>query len=71
MGEPSPEIYNNLGLCCLYCNQWDLILPCFRQAIYYATSPESRSDIWFNLAHVALVIIYIIYYICWNAYCNK
>ncbi|XP_032515318.2 tetratricopeptide repeat protein 8 [Danaus plexippus] len=49
-----PEIYNNLGLCCLYCNQWDLIIPCFRQALYHFTNPESRSTIWFNLAHVAL-----------------
>ncbi|CAH2234908.1 jg4141 [Pararge aegeria aegeria] len=49
-----PEIYNNLGLCCLYCNQWDLTLPCFRQALYYSVNPESRANIWFNLAHVAL-----------------
>ncbi|CAH0406990.1 unnamed protein product [Chilo suppressalis] len=53
--NPGPEIYNNLGLCCLYCNQWDLILPCFRQALYFSTSPENRSDIWFNLSHVALM----------------
>nr|XP_034827060.1 tetratricopeptide repeat protein 8 [Maniola hyperantus] len=51
---PGPEIYNNLGLCCLYCNQWDLTLPCFRQALYYSVNSESRSNIWFNLAHVAL-----------------
>ncbi|XP_063823010.1 tetratricopeptide repeat protein 8 [Ostrinia nubilalis] len=51
---PGSEIYNNLGLCCLYCNQWDLILPCFRQALYFSTNPENKSDIWFNLAHVAL-----------------
>ncbi|KAJ2942648.1 hypothetical protein O0L34_g2117 [Tuta absoluta] len=48
------EIYNNLGLCCLYCNQWDLILPCFRQALYNSSNSETRADIWFNLAHVAL-----------------
>ncbi|XP_023935325.1 tetratricopeptide repeat protein 8 [Bicyclus anynana] len=49
-----PEIYNNLGLCCFYCNQWDLTLPCFRQALYFSVNPETRSNIWFNLAHVAL-----------------
>ncbi|KAL4715549.1 hypothetical protein ACJJTC_009175 [Scirpophaga incertulas] len=49
-----PEIYNNLGLCCLYCNQWDLILPCFRQALYFSTDPEISSDIWFNLVQTAL-----------------
>ncbi|CAK1540493.1 unnamed protein product [Leptosia nina] len=54
MITPGPEIYNNLGLCCLYCSQWDLILPCFRQALYYSTNFESRSIIWFNLAHTAL-----------------
>ncbi|KAM3964272.1 tetratricopeptide repeat protein 8 [Aphomia sociella] len=51
---PGPEIFNNLALCCLYCNQWDLILPCFRQALYFSTSPENRSDIWFNLSHTAM-----------------
>ncbi|XP_063365887.1 tetratricopeptide repeat protein 8 isoform X1 [Cydia amplana] len=51
---PGAEIYNNLALCCLYCNQWDLTLPCFRQALYFSTNPETRSNIWFNLAHVAL-----------------
>ncbi|XP_041988161.1 tetratricopeptide repeat protein 8 [Aricia agestis] len=49
-----PDIYNNLGLCCLYCNQWDLTVACFRQALFYSTNPEVRSDIWFNLAHIAL-----------------
>ncbi|XP_031762761.1 tetratricopeptide repeat protein 8-like [Galleria mellonella] len=52
--NPGPEIFNNLGLCCLYCNQWDLILPCFRQALYFSANAETRSDIWFNLSHVAL-----------------
>ncbi|XP_014362470.2 tetratricopeptide repeat protein 8 [Papilio machaon] len=51
---PGSEIYNNLGLCCLYCSQWDLILPCFRQSLFFSTSPSSKADIWFNLAHVAL-----------------
>ncbi|XP_063538345.1 tetratricopeptide repeat protein 8 isoform X1 [Cydia strobilella] len=51
---PGTEIYNNLALCCLYCNQWDLTLPCFRQALYFSTNPDTRSNIWFNLAHVAL-----------------
>ncbi|XP_050347214.1 tetratricopeptide repeat protein 8 [Nymphalis io] len=54
INPPGPEIYNNLGLCCLYCNQWDLTLPCFRQALYFAANPETCSNIWFNLAHVAL-----------------
>ncbi|KAF9418694.1 hypothetical protein HW555_004522 [Spodoptera exigua] len=49
-----PEIYNNLGLCCLYCNQWDLTIPCFRQALYFSADADIRSNIWFNLAHVAL-----------------
>lgn len=53
------EIYNNLGLCCLYCNQWDLIIPCFRKAIYFSTNPQTQSDIWFNIAHVALVSTYL------------
>ncbi|XP_060803731.1 tetratricopeptide repeat protein 8 [Amyelois transitella] len=51
---PGAEIFNNLGLCCLYCNQWDLILPCFRQALYFSTEAEIRSEIWFNIFHIAL-----------------
>ncbi|CAK1601069.1 unnamed protein product [Parnassius mnemosyne] len=51
---PGSEIYNNLGLCCFSCSQWDLILPCFRQALFFSTDPPSKADIWFNLGHVAL-----------------
>ncbi|CAG9135281.1 unnamed protein product [Plutella xylostella] len=52
--SPGAEIYNNLGLCCLHCNQWDLTLPCFRQALYFSTNPTIRADVWFNISHVAL-----------------
>lgn len=46
MGAHSCELFCNLGLCCLYGGQLDLVLPCFQRAIRLATSPEQRADVW-------------------------
>lgn len=55
MGAHSCELFCNLGLCCLYGGQLDLVLPCFQRAIRLATTPEQRADVWYNLSFVALV----------------
>lgn len=55
MGAHSCELFCNLGLCCLYGGQLDLVLPCFQRAIRLATVPEQRADVWYNLSFVALV----------------
>ncbi|XP_055542257.1 tetratricopeptide repeat protein 8 isoform X2 [Wyeomyia smithii] len=54
MGAHSAELYCNIGLCCLYGGQLDLVFPCFQRAIRMATSPELKADIWYNLSFVAL-----------------
>lgn len=55
MGAHSCELYCNLGLCCLYGGQLDLVLPCFQRALRLVTSAEQKADIWYNLSFVALV----------------
>ncbi|KOB77431.1 Uncharacterized protein OBRU01_02765, partial [Operophtera brumata] len=50
------EAIANIALFNFYNDQPEiaLLLPCFRQALYFSTDPETRANIWFNLAHVAL-----------------
>ncbi|XP_055597482.1 tetratricopeptide repeat protein 8 [Uranotaenia lowii] len=54
MGAHSAELYCNIGLCCLYGGQLDLVFPCFQRAIRMATTPELKADIWYNLSFVAM-----------------
>ncbi|XP_055386462.1 tetratricopeptide repeat protein 8 [Condylostylus longicornis] len=54
IGVHSAELYCNIGLCCLYGGQIDLVLPCFQRALSLANAPEQRADIWYNLSFVAL-----------------
>jgi tetratricopeptide repeat protein 8 len=55
MGAHSAEIYCNIGLCCLYGGQLDLVLPCFQRALRLATTQEQKADVWYNLSFVAIV----------------
>lgn len=55
MGAHSCELYCNLGLCCLYGGQIDLVLPCFQRALRLAITAEQRADVWYNLSFVAMV----------------
>lgn len=55
MGAHTPELYCNIGLCCLYGGQLDLVLPCFQRALRLVSTPEQKSDIWYNLSFVAMV----------------
>ena len=54
MGVFNAELYNNLGLCCFYAQQYDMVLTCFERAISLADD-QSLSDVWFNIGHIALV----------------
>ena len=54
MGVYNSELYNNLGLCCFYAQQYDMTLTCFERALALATD-ETLSDVWYNIGHVALV----------------
>lgn len=54
MGIYNAELFNNLGLCCFYAQQYDMILTCFEQALSLAAD-EAVADVWYNIAHIAIV----------------
>ncbi|RWS21553.1 Tetratricopeptide repeat protein 8-like protein [Leptotrombidium deliense] len=54
MGTCSPEVYNNIGLCCYYSQQFDMTITCFERALMYSDSDETTADIWYNLGHISL-----------------
>lgn len=54
MGVYNSELFNNIGLCCFYAQQYDLIFSCFERAISLANNDLQLADIWYNLGHVAL-----------------
>ncbi len=54
MGVHNTELYNNLGLCCFYAQQYDMTLTCFERALSLATD-ETTADVWYNIGHVAMV----------------
>ena len=56
MGVYNTELFNNLGLCCFYAQQYDMALNCFERALSLATD-ENMADVWYNIGQVALVII--------------
>ena len=55
MGVYNTELFNNLGLCCFYAQQYDMALNCFERALSLATD-ENMADVWYNIGQVALVI---------------
>ena len=54
MGVYNTELFNNLGLCCFYAQQYDMALNCFERALNLATD-ENMADVWYNIGQVALV----------------
>ncbi|XP_042301326.1 tetratricopeptide repeat protein 8 isoform X1 [Sceloporus undulatus] len=56
MGIYNSQLFNNLGLCCFYAQQYDLILSSFERALSLAESEEEAADVWYNLGHVAVGI---------------
>lgn len=56
MGVYNAELFNNLGLCCFYAQQYDHVISCFERAISLSTD-ENMADIWYNISHIALVCI--------------
>ena len=53
MGIHTAENLNNVALCCLNCQQFDLIVPCLENALTLAKE-DTLADVWYNLGHVAL-----------------
>lgn len=54
MNTPCAEVYNNLGLCCYFSQQFDACITCFERALLYSDSDETTAEIWYNLGHVSL-----------------
>ena len=54
MGVYNAELYNNLGLCCFYAQQYDMTLTCFQRALSLAED-KMAADVWYNIGHVGLV----------------
>jgi len=54
MGVYNAELFNNLGLCCFYAQQYDHTISCFERALSLATD-ENAADVWYNISHIAIV----------------
>ncbi|KAJ3332701.1 Tetratricopeptide repeat protein 8 [Blyttiomyces sp. JEL0837] len=48
------ELWNNLGLCAFFSQQYDLAIPCFEKALQLALDDKCLADIWYNIAHVGI-----------------
>ena len=58
MGVYNAELFNNLGLCCFYSQQYDMALNCFIRSIELAED-DVIAEVWYNIGHVAVVRFYI------------
>ncbi|NXG07636.1 TTC8 protein, partial [Sakesphorus luctuosus] len=56
MGVYNCQLFNNLGLCCFYAQQYDMTLSSFERALFLAENEEETADVWYNLGHVAVGI---------------
>ncbi|KAI5619531.1 tetratricopeptide repeat protein 8 [Silurus asotus] len=56
MGVYNCQLYNNLGLCCFYAQQYDMTLSSFERALALVSSDDEQADIWYNIGHVAVGI---------------
>lgn len=55
MGVYNCQLYNNLGLCCFYAQQYDMTLSSFERALSLVANDEEQADVWYNIGHVAVV----------------
>lgn len=55
MGVYNCQLYNNLGLCCFYAQQYDMTLSSFERALALVSSDEELADVWYNIGQVAVV----------------
>lgn len=54
MGTKNAQIYNNLGLCCYYSQQFDMAITCFEKALNSAQDDELVADVWYNIGLIAI-----------------
>uniref|UniRef100_A0A3Q3L4B1 Tetratricopeptide repeat domain 8 n=1 Tax=Mastacembelus armatus TaxID=205130 RepID=A0A3Q3L4B1_9TELE len=56
MGVYNCQLYNNLGLCCFYAQQYDMTLSSFERALALVANDEEQADVWYNIGQVAVGI---------------
>lgn len=61
MGLYNAELFNNLGLCCFYAQQYDMVITCFERALSLAIN-ENAADVWYNIGHIAIVSTHSTFY---------
>lgn len=54
VGVNNAELFMNLGLCCFFCQQFDLAISCIERAQNIA-SDDVVADVWYNTGNVLLV----------------
>ncbi|XP_068948499.1 tetratricopeptide repeat protein 8 isoform X2 [Petaurus breviceps papuanus] len=54
MGVYNCQLFNNLGLCCFYAQQYDMTLTSFERALSLSENEEEAADVWYNLGHIAV-----------------
>lgn len=54
MGLYNAELFNNLGICSFYAQQFDVVTACFENALRLAFD-DNAADVWYNISHVAIV----------------
>jgi tetratricopeptide (TPR) repeat protein len=52
--QQTAEIWNNLGLCAFFSQQYDICLDFFHKALHSSTDDNVVADIWYNIGHVAI-----------------
>ncbi|KAJ3082758.1 Tetratricopeptide repeat protein 8 [Rhizoclosmatium hyalinum] len=53
-GKESCELWNNIGLCGFFSQQFQTSISCFERALSLATNDAETADIWFNISHIAI-----------------
>merc|ERR1711991_474922 len=53
MGVRTTELWNNVGMCCFFAQQYDMALGCLRHALQLA-SDDAMGDVWYNIGIVAV-----------------
>ncbi|CAE1320057.1 TTC8 [Acanthosepion pharaonis] len=56
MGVYKSELFCNMGLCCFYAQQYDMVMVCFSKALALTDDSMLLADIWYNVGHVAMGI---------------
>lgn len=64
MGVYNCQLFNNLGLCCFYAQQYDMTLTSFERALSLAENEEEAADVWYNLGHIAVVCFVCVLCVC-------